>query len=76
MASTAATPSHFIALREGGSPPLLYLVHGAGDDLAKFRELARLLGPDQPCFSFHLVGAQIWRAMERVARRPRVVRRS
>jgi aspartate racemase len=76
MASTAATPSQLIALREGGSLPPLFLVHGAGDDLAKFRELARLLGADQPCFSFHLAGGQTWRAMERVERLATHYRRS
>jgi thioesterase domain-containing protein len=76
MAGTAATPSHLIALQEGGSFPPLFLVHGAGDDLAEFRELARLLGPDQPCFSFHLAGARTWRAMERVERLVAHYRRS
>lgn len=47
-----------VSLSEGGTRPPLLLVGGIGGHVFTFRELAALLGPDQPVAAFRAVGAE------------------
>ena len=55
-----ATPreGRLVALSEGGARPPLLLVGGIGGHVFTFRELAALLGPDQPVAAFRAIGAE------------------
>lgn len=46
------------ALKDRGARPPLLIVSGVGGHVFIFRELAKILGPDQPVFAFTAVGAE------------------
>ncbi len=52
----AAPPRHLTALQPAGALPPLLLVHPAGGTLFCYRDLARLLAPDQPVWGFQAPG--------------------
>src|SRR3954453_23008083 len=45
-----------VPIRSGGSRPRLFLVHAVFGDVLCFADLAKALGPDQPCYGLQARG--------------------
>ena len=56
LSAKPADRSFLVSFRREGSAPPLFLVPGALGSALQFRELARLLGPDQPVHAFEPAG--------------------
>lgn len=54
----AAKPHHLLALHAGGSNPPLVLVGGIGGYTFTYRNFPRLLGAEQPIFTFMAIGEE------------------
>ncbi len=61
-----ATP--LVALREGGSRPPFFCVHGGGGNVLLFRALAERLSPEQPFYGLQLVGRSAQKGLASVER--------
>ncbi|MGH7410405.1 MAG: non-ribosomal peptide synthetase, partial [Candidatus Methylomirabilis sp.] len=48
--------SSLVAIQPGGSRPPFYCVHGAGGNVVGYRDLGRLLAPDQPVYGLQSQG--------------------
>ena len=47
---------HLLAIQARGSKPALFCIHGAGGNVFNFRDLAEVLGPEQPFYAFQARG--------------------
>ncbi|HEY0603237.1 MAG TPA: amino acid adenylation domain-containing protein [Herpetosiphonaceae bacterium] len=50
--------STLVALQSSGARPPLFLVHPLGGTVLCYADLARRLGPDQPCYAFQSAGLE------------------
>lgn len=48
--------SSLVPLQPQGSRPPLFFIHGTGGDVFGVLDLARMLGPDQPCYGMQAIG--------------------
>ena len=56
LADADAEWSSLVAIRREGSKPPIFFVHGVGGDVLVFRDLAELLGSDQPVYGLRARG--------------------
>jgi thioesterase domain-containing protein/acyl carrier protein len=56
LADADAEWSSLVAIRPEGSKPPIFFVHGVGGDVLIFRDLAELLGPEQPVYGLRAQG--------------------
>jgi amino acid adenylation domain-containing protein len=56
LADADAEWSSLVAIRPEGNKPPIFFVHGVGGDVLIFRDLAELLGPDQPVYGLRAQG--------------------
>ena len=49
-------PRSLVMIQKGGSKPPLFLVHGIGGGVLRYRDLARHLPPDQPVYGLQALG--------------------
>ena len=56
--ATPGPQSSLVAIQPGGSKRPLFLVHPAGGHVFPYVHLARLLGPDQPCYGLQARGLE------------------
>jgi amino acid adenylation domain-containing protein len=56
--ATTSPQSSLVAIQPSGSKPPLFLVHPAGGHVFPYIHLARLLGPDQPCYGLQARGVE------------------
>jgi amino acid adenylation domain-containing protein/non-ribosomal peptide synthase protein (TIGR01720 family) len=57
----SSSTSHLLSLQPHGSKPPLYFVHALGGNALSYVPLARLLGADQPFFSFQALEEEVER---------------
>lgn len=56
QANSSSEWSSLVAMRMSGSKPPFFCVHGIGGTVLRFRELARLMGSDQPFYGLQAQG--------------------
>jgi thioesterase domain-containing protein/acyl carrier protein len=56
--ATPGPQSALVAMQPGGRKRPLFLVHPAGGHVFPYIQLAKLLGPDQPCYGLQAMGVE------------------
>jgi thioesterase domain-containing protein/acyl carrier protein len=56
--ATSGPRSSLVAIQPDGSKPSLFLVHPAGGQVFPYVQLAKFLGPDQPCYGLQARGLE------------------
>jgi amino acid adenylation domain-containing protein len=54
--NTQRAREYLVALQESGSRPPFFLAHGGDGEVMIYRDLARHMGKDQPCYAFQAFG--------------------